>query len=236
MTFPATPRELVTKMKLGGNWIDVSADVRGRDAIRWTSGKSDRSGTTSPATANFTLNNGASQVSSTLGQKACYSMRNPLGPYWNLLTRNTEIQQKLTGLVAPVFDTSSSTTPGAGGFLWTHTGAATATGVLVWVLQSGSTSFQSIFVSYGGVTVPSINSVATATGRIYAFHLGNNVPPGPQVVSFDVTAPGPTLLPVVATFTGGNATELNSLVSATNTNANPSVTLATAPRCIVFGI
>ena len=240
MVFPATPRELVTEMFLGGVWLDVSADVRARDQVRWTWGKSDRSSSTSPGTANFTMNNGISKVTGTLGQTAVYSPRNPLGPYYGLLTRNTPIRQRLRGLPAPAYDASSNAAAGTGPFSWTHTGAATATGVLVWVLQSGSTTLQTIDVTYGGVVVPLVQSVSTNTnGRLYSYHLGTGVPAGSQTVTVTPSAPGPTMRPVAVTVTGGNATELNNGPlpgSTSNTNANPSVSVATTQLSQLFGV
>lgn len=239
MVFPATPRELVTEMFIGGVWVDISADVRGKDVVHFTSGKSDRSSSTSPSTSSFTLNNGPSKVAGTLGQRACYSLRNPVGPYYERLTRNTQIRQKLRGLAAPAFDASSSAAVGSVATSWTHTGASSATGVLVWVLQSGSTSLQTIDVTYGGVTVPSVHSVVTATGRIYTYYLGTNVPGGAQTVAINPSAPGPALLPVSVTVTGGDATELNNgplPASTTNTTANPSLSVSTTQLSQLFGV
>lgn len=73
---------VVTELRLGGAWVDISGDVYQRDDVRIVRGRPDEGSKTDPATCSLTLNNRAGK----------YSPRNPAGPYYGLLTRNTPIR------------------------------------------------------------------------------------------------------------------------------------------------
>lgn len=238
MTFPTEPRQVATELFIGGSWVDVSADVYTRDPIRITGGKSDRSSQTSPGSASLSLQNGPSRVAATLGRTGCYSPRNPLGPYSGQLMRNTPIRIKLRALPAPAFDVQTDSGLGVGPFDWNHFGASRqASGVFVFIVQSGGTTVQTIDVTYGGVVVPLVRSDATNTnGRIYTFYLGEGVPKGSQFVHVQQTL-ALQLFPAAVTVTGGNATELNATPAAvSNTNANPSLSASTTQKSLLLGV
>lgn len=77
MTFPLN---VDTQLLLNGVWTDAA--VYYRDPIRITRGRSDESSQVDPASCNLTLDN----------RTGIYSPRNPTGPYYGLLGRNTPLR------------------------------------------------------------------------------------------------------------------------------------------------
>jgi len=83
MPFPSTALPVVVQAKIDGiNWTDITADVRLSDRISITRGYSNEQSSAEPSTMQLTLNNRGGK----------YSPRNPFGPYWGLLGRNTELR------------------------------------------------------------------------------------------------------------------------------------------------
>jgi hypothetical protein len=76
-------------------WRDITKDVRVSAGISVDEGIPDEANQADPSTAVMTLNNGASKVAGTLGQRGCYSPRNPLGPYYGQLAKNTPLRVRL---------------------------------------------------------------------------------------------------------------------------------------------
>lgn len=74
----STPLAIVVELYLNGAWVDVSADVYGRDDIDITRGGSDWSPDMQPGRCRLTLDN----------TNAKYSPFNPTGPYYGQLGRN----------------------------------------------------------------------------------------------------------------------------------------------------
>lgn len=76
-------------------WLDITKDVRVSAGITVDEGVPDEAFQADPGSAQFTLNNGASKVPSTLGQRGCYSPRNALGPHFGKLAKNTPLRVRL---------------------------------------------------------------------------------------------------------------------------------------------
>lgn len=235
MTFPTTPRGGRVELMIDGAWVDVteapSASEKGdvmADDIVITRGRGDGDATGQPSSCQFTLNN-------RLGK---YSPRNPMSPYYNKIGRNTPCRVVIRQMPGPVFDAASNASAGTGNFSWTHTPVGKPTGVLVWLLQSGSTTFTTgITVTYGGVSVPFDGSGATNSGgQYYRFFLGHGLPAGPQTISI-TTSGGLTRRPVAVTVTGGTDVEINNVPAPTSgSTANPSMVLGTTEETLVLGL
>jgi len=88
--FPAGPRQVLVEMFLGGGWVDVTSYVYSRDPVSISRGLSAEASVTDPATLSLTLNN----------RDGRFASRNPTGPYYGLLTRNTPIRVKVAGWYA----------------------------------------------------------------------------------------------------------------------------------------
>lgn len=80
MTFTIT-----AELLLDGVWTDVSADVRQADGVRISRGRPDQASSPDPSSCSLTLNN----------RHGKYSPRNPVGPYYGLIGRNTQIRVSL---------------------------------------------------------------------------------------------------------------------------------------------
>jgi hypothetical protein len=232
VTFPSTPRDVLVEMKAGSTWVNLvtAGDVYTRDPIEIGRGRSDESSTAAPSYCKFTLNNADGK----------YSPRNPLSPYYGLIGRNTQLRVNLPA--TPVFDAASNhPTGGTGNLSWTHTPVGAPTGVTVMIMQYGSNANQVPSVTYGGVAMPSVLTAATTVGatnsRTYLFHLGSQIPTGPQTIL--VTTSGATLRQAGATsWTGGDTTAVNSTVVTTNTTTNPTIGITSTGNgrhCTILG-
>lgn len=82
MTFPATPLRALVELFAGGAWQDITTDVYDRDIITITRGRADESAQVSPSTCTLTLRNVDGK----------YSPRNPNGPFFGTIGRNTPIR------------------------------------------------------------------------------------------------------------------------------------------------
>lgn len=82
MTFPETPLPMVVEIDLDGTWTDITSYVYRRDLLNITRGKANEAGSVDPSRCLFQLNN----------RDGRFSPRNPTGPYYGLLTRNTPIR------------------------------------------------------------------------------------------------------------------------------------------------
>ncbi|MFJ2949114.1 hypothetical protein ACIO8H_16020 [Streptomyces sp. NPDC087226] len=74
--------DITTELNLGGTWTDISADVRTASDMTGTRGRSSWASEADPSKYVFSLNN----------RHGKYSPRNPLSPYYRLLSRNTPIR------------------------------------------------------------------------------------------------------------------------------------------------
>ncbi|MFI5524976.1 hypothetical protein [Streptomyces platensis] len=88
MTFPQTALPIRVDLNVGGTWTDITHDVYSRDQIRITGGRADEGTKVDAGRCTMTLNNRGGK----------YSPRNPMGPYYGLIGRNTPVRVSvLTG-------------------------------------------------------------------------------------------------------------------------------------------
>jgi hypothetical protein len=103
----AAPFDVTAELHLGGAWVDVTSDVRLRDGVSITRGQADEGARADVARCTLTFNN-------RLGK---YSPRNPTGPYYGQLGRNTPLRVSVasgdTYLSLPGDTTSKATAPDA---------------------------------------------------------------------------------------------------------------------------
>lgn len=83
--FPASPLDLRTELTLGGAWTDISTGVYYRGGVAIARGHPDESSAANPASSAMTLDN----------RGGVFSPRNPLGPYYGLIGRNTPLRQSV---------------------------------------------------------------------------------------------------------------------------------------------
>src|SRR5690606_16319360 len=79
---PRFPLTICTELQLGGEWVDISSDVRATEPVVITRGRADEADTADAATCRLLLDN----------RHGKYSPRNPTSPYYRLLHRNTPIR------------------------------------------------------------------------------------------------------------------------------------------------
>lgn len=91
ITFPVTPLTARVEIALGAdptadpatwNWLDITPWVRYQDGIHITRGRPDETATVNPGRARLRLDN----------RDGRFSRRNPTGPYYGLLSKNTPIR------------------------------------------------------------------------------------------------------------------------------------------------
>ncbi|TDD88351.1 hypothetical protein [Actinomadura rubrisoli] len=84
MPFPDEALDVWVELKLGDQWVNIKTDghVYTRDPITITRGRGDEGSRTDPSTCTLTINN----------RDGRYSPRNPLGPYYGRIGRNTPIR------------------------------------------------------------------------------------------------------------------------------------------------
>lgn len=82
MAFPQTALPITAELYLNGAWTDISTDVHSRDPIRITRGRTDEARQVDAGRCTLTLDNRTGK----------YSPRNPVGPYYGQLGRNTPIR------------------------------------------------------------------------------------------------------------------------------------------------
>ncbi|MFS0695134.1 hypothetical protein [Streptomyces nitrosporeus] len=87
MAFPESALGLRVELLLGGMWRDVTRDVYTREPIQITHGTSAEGAQPDPASCSLLLNNVDGR----------YSPRNPAGPYFGMLGRNTPIRIVVPG-------------------------------------------------------------------------------------------------------------------------------------------
>lgn len=82
MTFPDEPRDLAVELFVNSGWTDITSDVYQRDPIQITRGRANEATAVAPSSCSMTLNN----------RNGTYSPRNPVGPYYGSLGRNTPVR------------------------------------------------------------------------------------------------------------------------------------------------
>lgn len=117
MAFPDTPQDLLVEAYLGGEWRDITGDVRDDPGITIVRGASAEGSTSapSPSTCSLTLDNSSGD----------YTPRNPAGTYFGALGRNTPMRVTL-GIDEDTFSRTESNGWGSSdtGQPWTTGGGA----------------------------------------------------------------------------------------------------------------
>lgn len=85
MTFPDTALDVVVELQLGTAWTNIIKYVFTRDPITITRGRQDEGSQPDPTQCTLTLNN----------RDGRFSPRNPLGPYYGVLGRNTPLRVRV---------------------------------------------------------------------------------------------------------------------------------------------
>lgn len=80
--FPDAPRDLAVELYVNSGWQDITPHVYQRDPIRISRGRANGESAVAPSSCQLTLNN----------RNGAYSPRNPVGPYYGSLGRNTPIR------------------------------------------------------------------------------------------------------------------------------------------------
>lgn len=128
MAFPQDPLDLVTELFVANTWTDISGDVYTRDGVTITRGRPDEASSAVPSGCTLTLNNRAGK----------YSPRNPLGPFYGSLGRNTPLRLALRR----GRDTFARTVSGGwgsadSGHAWTTFGAGGTVAASDWNVAAG---------------------------------------------------------------------------------------------------
>lgn len=79
------PRDIITELFVGGGWTDISGDRRERRAVEISRGRKDEGSKPEPSYCELLLDN----------RSGDYSPRNPLGPWYGDIGRNTPIRVSL---------------------------------------------------------------------------------------------------------------------------------------------
>ncbi|MFB7473977.1 hypothetical protein [Kitasatospora sp. NPDC056184] len=93
MGFPATPLSVQVQLLLGGTWTDVTARTYLRDPISIERGRHDEGSRIDPGQATLTLDN----------RDGRFSPRNPMGPYYGLIGRNTPVRIAVNDPAVPTY-------------------------------------------------------------------------------------------------------------------------------------
>ncbi|MFB4273025.1 hypothetical protein [Nonomuraea sp. GTA35] len=80
--FPQAVLPLAVELYLDGAWVDVTSHVYRRDMVSIRRGRADEAGQVDRSSCSLTMNN----------RDGRYSPRNPVGPYYGQLTRNTPVR------------------------------------------------------------------------------------------------------------------------------------------------
>lgn len=228
MAFPTTPLDLLVEMQIGGLWQNITDDVKVREDVSVTRGKSDEAGQVAAATCTMLLNNAAGK----------YSPRNPVGPWYGQIGRNTQIRVGVQ--VDPVYDAFSSSS-GTGDMTFTHTPVGAPTGILVFTWELGTASGTINSVTYGGKvmsrkTFGLFTLGYNAVGSVY--FLNTEVPAGPQSVVVDTNGSAIQRQVSVQSLTGGTTCEIDAQTTAYSNgipNTNPFKNITTFKRAWLFG-
>lgn len=137
MAFPATAQDLAVELHLGGNWVDVTGDVREDSGINISRGQSSEGAQAQPSTCSLVLDN----------QTGNYSPRKPNGIYFSSIGRNTPLRVSLGDTAEDAFGRTVSNGWGSAdlGGAWTTSGGvagdyAVASGVGTHAVTAAATS------------------------------------------------------------------------------------------------
>lgn len=86
--FPQSPLRIRVEAQVGGTWTGITSYVYSRDRITITRGRSAEAPVADPSSQRLTLNN----------RDGRFSNRNPVGPWYGLIGRNTPMRTSVAGL------------------------------------------------------------------------------------------------------------------------------------------
>lgn len=104
-------------------WTDITRDVRVDQKIVITEGIPDEATQADPGSCVLTLDNGISRVPATAGRLGCYTTRNPLGPYFGKLAKNTPLRVRIQRGRETFNRTANPWGTSDSGIVWSNTGA-----------------------------------------------------------------------------------------------------------------
>lgn len=131
--FPYAPVELSSEMWIGDQYRSIMPDLQAKP-VTIVTGRANEAGLPAPTSSGFTMNN----------PDSVYSPRNPTGPYFEQLGRNTPLRQAIRN-DHDEFDRAVSN------------GWGTSTGGMVWV-REGTASDYSVTSGTGRHSLPTTNS------------------------------------------------------------------------------
>lgn len=145
--------------------------------------------------------------------------------------------------MALAFDSSGAPASSTGNFSFTHTPVGTMRAAIIAVNQQTGSTDEVTAVTYGGVVCNRVAALFKATGEtggVYLYHLGANIPAGPQTVAVTVNGTASSKRVTVWGLTAAQDTSVKTSDVTINSDslANPSVVLAlggvTCWCCIEF--
>jgi len=135
---------------------------------------------------------------------------------------------------------SNSTVAQTGNLSWTHTPVGTPAGAVVGISQDVTTADQVSGVTYGGVTMTRLGSIASSgggdLGRSYLYFLGSGVPGGAQTVAVTVSGAASKSASAATITSSGGQTQSGDIQTLGTTTTNPSVTLTISADSLCYGI
>jgi hypothetical protein len=191
--------EITTELNLGGVWTDISADVRSESPMAGTRGLSSWASEADPSKYVFALDN----------RDGKYSPRNPLSPYYRLLSRNTPLRISVPAPTSrlEIFDaTGTATTPHSDALniagdldvrveFDANLTSATANQTIIgkwspvsaekqWLLTVYNGSLRFRFVTASGAEVSAVQNIAGYGGRVLRVTLDADNGTGGVTVQF----------------------------------------------------
>lgn len=145
--------------------------------------------------------------------------------------------------MALALDSSGTPASSTGNFSFVHTPVGTVRAVIIAVNQQTGSTDEVTSVTYGGVTcnrAAALFKTTGETGAVYLYHLGANIPTGPQTVAVNVNGTASTKRVTIWALTAALDTSIKTTDTSINSDslANPSVVLAlggtTCWCCIEF--
>ena len=206
MAFPQTPLGALVELQLGGTWTDITTKVYVRSPIKIKRGRSSEANNVEPSTCDLVLDN----------RDGRFSPRNPTGPYYGLIGRNTPLRVSVTGL------DQNSLQPGTGAPTTVSAAGATtsdldirvevtpvdwwrsanvigkwdfATGLQSsWLLTTGADGRPTLFLSTTGADFPSVTAtvaVPRTAGRRFALRVAFTAATGTGTFYYADSIAGP---------------------------------------------
>ena len=171
--FPDAPRDLAVELYVGGGWQDITSHVYQRDPIQISRGRQNETTSVAPSSCELTLNN----------RGGTYSPRNPVGPWYGSLGRNTPIRVAIRTAKDSFTRTVSNGwgTADVGG-AWSYIGAASLFAVSAGVATQTITTTNSFVVAYQAAQLYRDVDVSVTVSLPFSNVTGGNVEPATLVL------------------------------------------------------